>query len=81
MLTLIPKGPDATSLKKFRPIALTNCIKKIQKACIIKMGACADRLISINQTAFIKGRYILDNVVTAHEIIHAIYHKEIKEFC
>lgn len=25
MLTLIPKEPDATSLKKFRPIALTNC--------------------------------------------------------
>lgn len=77
MLTLIPKEPDATSLKKFRPIALTNCSLKIfAKACTLRLGSCADRLISINQTAFIKGRYILDSVVTAHEIIHDIHHKK-----
>ena len=33
----------------------------------------ADRLIASNQTAFIKGRYILESVVAAHEIIHEIH--------
>lgn len=79
MLTLIPKELDATSLKKFRPIALTNCsFKFFAKACTIRSGNCADRLISKNQTAFIKGRYILDSVVTAHEIIHEMYSKQEK---
>lgn len=27
-----------------------------------------------NQTAFIKGRYILESVVTAHEVLHSIHH-------
>lgn len=77
MITLIPKEPDATSLKKYRPIASTNCsFKFFAKACTIRMNCCADRLISINQTAFIKGRYILDSVVTAHEVIHEIYQKK-----
>ena len=31
-----------------------------------------DRLISPNQTAFIKGRYILESVVAVHEIIHEV---------
>jgi len=32
-----------------------------------------DRLIASNQTAFIKGTYILESVVTAHEIIHEVH--------
>jgi hypothetical protein len=31
-------------------------------------------LISPNQTAFIKGRYILESVVSAHEVIHSVSH-------
>ena len=33
----------------------------------------ADRLICPNQTTFIKGRFILESVVAAHEIIHDIH--------
>jgi hypothetical protein len=33
----------------------------------------ADRLISSNQTAFIKGRYIFESLVTAHEILHSAH--------
>jgi hypothetical protein len=76
MLTLIPKEVDATSLKKYRPIALTNCSFKIfAKACTNRLGKIADRLISPNQTAFIKGRFILESVVSAHEIIHDVHKK------
>lgn len=31
-----------------------------------------DRIISPNQTTFLKGRYILESVVTAHEILHSV---------
>jgi hypothetical protein len=37
------------------------------------MGIVADRLIFSNQTAFIKGRYILKNVVTTHEILYSAH--------
>lgn len=76
ILTLIPKEPDAVYLKKYRPIALANCsFKFFAKACTNKLSCCAERLISCNKTAFIKGRYILDSAVSAHEIIHEIFRK------
>ena len=36
----------------------------------------SERLISPNQTVFIKGRYILESVVAAHEIIHEVARKK-----
>jgi hypothetical protein len=34
----------------------------------------SEDLISQNQIAFIEGRYILESVVSAHEIIHDVAH-------
>jgi hypothetical protein len=73
LVTLIPKEADAKTLKKFRPIDLTNCCFKIFSKACTRMGKCADRLISTNQSAFIRERYILESVVTAHEIIHDVH--------
>jgi hypothetical protein len=74
-LTLIPKEADAVTIQKFRPIALTNCSFKIFSKCATnRLGSISEILISPNQTAFIKGRYILESVVSAHEIIHAVAH-------
>jgi hypothetical protein len=74
MITLIPKEPEATHLKKFRPISLINCSFKIfAKALNNRLFKIADRLICANQTVFIKGRFILESVVTAHEIIHEVH--------
>jgi hypothetical protein len=39
------------------------------------MGVVSEELISPNQTSFIKGRYILESVVSAHEVIHNAVHK------
>jgi hypothetical protein len=36
----------------------------------------ADGLIASNQTAFIKGRYLLETVVAAQEIIHEVHKNE-----
>jgi hypothetical protein len=78
LLTLIPKEPEAKTIHKFRPIALTNCSFKIFSKCVTnRLGPIIEDLIAPNQTAFIRGRFILESVVSAHEIIHdAVQKKE-----
>ena len=72
-IVLIPKEPNATNLKKFRPISLLNCSFKIfSKALNNRLIKVCDRLIAPNQNAFIKGRFILESMVAAHEIIHEV---------
>jgi hypothetical protein len=39
-----------------------------------------DRLISTNQIAFIKGRYILESVMTAHGILHKVHQNKQQRF-
>ena len=74
IITLIPKEAEAKHLKKFRPISLINCSFKVfAKALNNRLIKIADRLIRSNQTTFIKGRFILESVVAAHEIIHDIH--------
>jgi hypothetical protein len=70
-IILIPKQAEATTLKKFRPISLIDYSFKIfSKAMNNRLKALCDRLLAPNQTAFVKGRYILESVVSAQEIIH-----------
>lgn len=74
LLTLIPKEVDTNVMKKFRPISLTNCSFKIfSKVLTIRLGKVSQRLIAGEQTTFIKGRYILESVVIAHEIVHKVH--------
>jgi hypothetical protein len=37
------------------------------------VGKICQRLIAKEQSAFIRGRYILESVVVAHEIVHGIH--------
>jgi hypothetical protein len=77
VIILIPKEEEARSfLKKFRPISLINCSFKIfAKAMNNRLESICVRLLAPNQTAFLKGRCILESVVSAHKIIHeAIKH-------
>jgi hypothetical protein len=73
ILSLIPKVPGADRITQFRPIALINVIFKIiSKAFATKLDPIAHRIISPNQTAFIKGRFILDGILALHEIVHEV---------
>jgi hypothetical protein len=66
-------------MKKFRPISLINCIfKKKSKVLTNRLGLVSDFLIAPNQAAFIRGRYILESVVTAHEVLHSVVHSKSK---
>lgn len=61
-------------MRKFRPISLLNCSFKIfSKMLTIRLNKVCQRLISEQQSAFLKGRYILESVVVAHEIVHSIH--------
>jgi hypothetical protein len=79
MITLIPKDDDAKEMSKFRPTSLLNCVIKIfTKVITNSFALIIDRLISQQQSTFIKGCFILESVVSAHEIIHEVHRKKEK---
>lgn len=74
MLTLVPKKAETTSMKLFRPIKLLNCcFNFLTKVLTNRLSTILQRLIASNQSAFLKGRYILESVVTAHEVLHYVH--------
>jgi hypothetical protein len=74
LITIIPKEKDARTMNKYRPISLLNCSYKIfTKVLTNRLGRVIDRLVASNQTTFIKGGYILESVVTAHEVVHSVH--------
>jgi hypothetical protein len=74
MLTLIPKIEGAEEMKSFKPISLLNCNFKIfSKALTIRFEKVCQRLIAKEHSVFIMGRYILEIVVIADEIVHSIH--------
>lgn len=61
-------------MKQFRPISLINCsFKLFSKLHTIRLGKVDKDLVATNQSAFIKGCYILESVVVAHEIFHSLH--------
>jgi hypothetical protein len=73
-LTLIPKMENASEMKNYRLISLLNCSFKIfGKLLTGRLEKVSDRLVSKEQSAFIQGRYILENVVIAHEVVHNLH--------
>jgi hypothetical protein len=71
MIILFTKEDNANTLKTFRSISLINCSFKVfAKAMNNRLEVICDKLLASNQTAFVKGMYILESVVAAHEVIH-----------
>ena len=79
VITLIPKVENANNVKLFRPICLLNVSFKIfTKLLMARLTTVADKIISPCQTAFIKGRYIMDGAVMLHEIVHELQTKKMR---
>ena len=77
LLVLIPKSDNPTSLKLFRPISLCPVIyKTITKLLANRLKAIMPELIGPNQTSFVPGRHITENVVIVQEVIHSMRRKK-----
>ncbi|GJU89144.1 RNA-directed DNA polymerase, eukaryota, reverse transcriptase zinc-binding domain protein [Tanacetum coccineum] len=82
IIALIPKVSTPNKVSEFRPIAccsvLNKCISKILTN-MIKSGL--DKIVHINQSAFIPGRHIQDNILIAQELLRGYNRKNGPKRC
>uniref|UniRef100_A0A803P9U4 Reverse transcriptase domain-containing protein n=1 Tax=Cannabis sativa TaxID=3483 RepID=A0A803P9U4_CANSA len=73
LLCLIPKIKDPTKVSDYRPLSLCNVIYKVISKCLAnRMKLSMEKVISKNQSAFIKGRQIQDNAIIGFESLHCM---------
>ena len=74
IITLIEKkDKDKRFIKNWRPISLINAnIKVASKALANRLKAVIHRLISVDQTAYIKGRFIGESIRVINDLIEHI---------
>lgn len=76
-ISLIPKEKNADRIQNFRSICLLNVSYKIlTKVFAARLARVIDKLIPSAQTAFLKGRFIMEGVVTLHGILHELHRKK-----
>lgn len=75
-IILIPKKKCPTKMTELRPISLCNVlIKIITKVLANRMKNMLNLVVSENQSAFIPGRLIADNVMISYEVMHYLKRK------
>ncbi|KAK2413305.1 hypothetical protein QL285_036031 [Trifolium repens] len=69
-LTLIPKVRNPEGLGDYRPISLLGCIYKLlSKVLAARLAKVIGSIVSTSQSAFIKGRQLVDGVLVLNEVV------------
>ncbi|XP_074305841.1 uncharacterized protein LOC141641063 [Silene latifolia] len=81
-LTLIPIKHRPLSVSDFRPISCCNVLYKIiSKVICNRMANVLPEIISANQSAFIKGREIVDNILICQDLVRLYKRKSCYHRC
>ena len=76
-IVLIPKVKGPEEVTQFRPISLCNfAYKVISKIMVNRMQERMGEIITENQSAFLAGRQIQDNILVAQEVFHFLKMKK-----
>ncbi|GJT55301.1 RNA-directed DNA polymerase, eukaryota, reverse transcriptase zinc-binding domain protein [Tanacetum coccineum] len=70
LITLIPKINNPIKVSDYRPIACCNVLYKcISKIITNRIKSGLDKLVNVNQSAFVPGRVIQDNLMITQELL------------
>ncbi|VFQ59744.1 unnamed protein product [Cuscuta campestris] len=76
LITLIPKKENCTTFSDFRPISLSTFMSKINTRILAtRLQKLIPNLISIEQSAYQKGKGVEDQVLMASEMVHSLDRK------
>jgi len=76
-ITLLPKKDEARSIKDYRPISLVHSSAKlITKILANRLAGRLNHMVSPNQSAFIKGRFIQDNFMLVQQTTQFLHQQK-----
>ena len=79
-IVLIPKVKNLRKINEYRSISFCNVIYKLaSKTVANKLKIVLSSIVSENQNAFTKGRFITDNILVTYETMHYISQKRTRK--
>jgi hypothetical protein len=76
VIALVPKSSTPQKVADFRPISCCNVLYKcISKVLVNRIKGCLNSVVDENQSAFIPGRQISDNILLSQELLRN-YHRD-----
>lgn len=72
-ITLIPIKCNVEFVMDYRPISYCNVLYKlVSKSITNRLKPMMNSIISCNQSTFLLGRLIMDNIMVAHELLYTL---------